>query len=176
MLLRVHNFVTEEEEKEEKDKTYFYGCGCYYLNLSYLWYNSMWWYFTKLNSFTNLLNLMQYSSRGGQENHLGWCLDGFLVHHSLNILKVTLKVMKYHLVASWSTLGCASCTSGCHSVILHYFSCYFSEIPPQLDFRSSISDSIVSSHVAFSMNQEEVSAAVKYSRKWANSALQKSKS
>ena len=31
----------------------------------------MWWYFTKLNLFTNLLNLMQYSSRGGQENHRG---------------------------------------------------------------------------------------------------------
>ena len=56
--------------------------------------------------------------------------------------KVTLEVMKYHLVASWSTLGCASCTSGCHSVILHYFLCYFSEIPPLCDFCSSISDKI----------------------------------
>ena len=63
--------------------------------------------------------------------------------------KVTLEVMKYHLVASWSTLGCASCTSGCHSVILHYFLCYFSEIPPLCDFFSSISDKILrrKSHV-----------------------------
>ena len=49
--------------------------------------------------------------------------------------KVTLEVMKYHRVASWSTLGYALCTSGCHSVILHYFLCYFSEIPPPRDAR-----------------------------------------
>ena len=50
------------------------------------------------------------------DNPLGWRLVGFLVHHSLNILRSNTRSNEVHLVASWSTLRCAPCTSWCHSV------------------------------------------------------------
>ena len=74
------------------------------------------WFYAFLSLFANSFNLVRYSSRGGQENQLGWRLVGFLVHHSLNILRSNTRSNEVHLVASWSTLGCASCTSWCHSV------------------------------------------------------------
>ena len=45
------------------------------------------WFYAFLSLFANSFNLVRYSSRGGQENQLGWRLVGFLVHHSLNILR-----------------------------------------------------------------------------------------
>ena len=74
------------------------------------------WFYAFLSLFANSFNLVRYSSRGGQENQLGWRLVGFLVHHSLNILRSNTRSNEVHLVASWSTLRCAPCTSWCHSV------------------------------------------------------------
>ena len=43
-------------------------------------------FYAFLSLFANPFNLVRYSSRGGQQNQLGWRLVGFLVHHLLNIL------------------------------------------------------------------------------------------
>ena len=47
---------------------------------------NVFWTARHLSLFANSFNLVRYSSRGGQENQLGWRLVGFLVHHLLNIL------------------------------------------------------------------------------------------
>ena len=94
------------------------------------------WFYAFLSLFANSFNLVRYSSRGGHENQLGWRLVGFRVHHSLNILKSNTRSNEE------SPRGILKYTRLWHTMILHYFSCYFSEKPPPRDFRSSISDSI----------------------------------
>ena len=117
------------------------------------------WFYAFLSLFANSFNLVRYSSRGGQENQLGWRLVGFLVHHSLNILRSNtqsnevsprgiLKYTRLRLVYFRMPLGDTSLLLVLlfRNTTLTWFFLYY--------FRQN-------SHVAFLMNQEEVSAAVK---------------